>query len=250
MSQQNYQEKLAEIQAIDPKLAVTPNIPIAIALQEAENLYQWCQDDKAALTARGLDWHFVDDLPARTGACRYAQSIWIKEHKSQQEIEKQWKKEAPKAYELRNELLHHFFFAYRNMPDIKVKVAAIAEGSGHADMLQDLSDLSVLGKQYLQQLIKIGMDLSLLDQASQYSGTLGSLLAQVNGINESDSSTKVLRDKAFLLMKQAVDEIRQCGQYTFWRNPDRKKGYASLYFRHVSNRTGKRSEKSGASSSK
>ena len=30
-------------------------------------------------------------------------------------------------------------------------------------------------------------------------------------------------------MKVAVDEIRATGQYVFWRDEDRKKGYASNY---------------------
>ena len=37
-------------------------------------------------------------------------------------------------------------------------------------------------------------------------------------------------------MKQAVDEIRATGQYVFWRDEDRKKGYVSQYLKRVRNR--------------
>jgi hypothetical protein len=38
---------------------------------------------------------------------------------------------------------------------------------------------------------------------------------------------KEMRDKAYAFMKLAVDEIRATGQYAFWRDEDRKKGYVS-----------------------
>ena len=40
-----------------------------------------------------------------------------------------------------------------------------------------------------------------------------------------------MRDKAYTHLKQAVDEVRECGQYVFWRNEARLKGYSSRYFR-------------------
>ena len=43
-------------------------------IQEAENLHAWCRQDKEALSAAGLDWIQVDDLPVRAGALREAES--------------------------------------------------------------------------------------------------------------------------------------------------------------------------------
>ena len=70
-------------------------------------------------------------------------------------------------------------------------------------MIQDLSDLSVLGK------------------ANQ------PLLAAMNGERAENNSAKTIRDKAYTLLKKAVDEIREAGKYVFWKNPDRLKGYYS-----------------------
>jgi hypothetical protein len=39
--------------------------------------------------------------------------------------------------------------------------------------------------------------------------------------------------QAFTHLKEAVDLIRQCGQYAFWRNAGRLKGYRSNYLRKV-----------------
>ena len=47
---------------------------------------------------------------------------------------------------------------------------------------------------------------------------------------EKDSEAMLVRDKAFTYLKQAVDEIRECGKFIFWRNPDRLKGYVSEFW--------------------
>ena len=79
-------------------------------------------------------------------------------------------------------------------------------------MLQELNDLSVLGKDNQELLQTIGVDPRLLNEAAG-----------------DDTDVKDIRDKAYNCMKQAVDEIRKTGQYLFWRDEDRKKGYMSAY---------------------
>ena len=55
------------------------------------------------------------------------------------------------------------------------------------------------------------------------------LLANANGASGEDADMKEMRDKTYTYMKIAVDEIRNVGQYVFWRDEDRKKGYVSAY---------------------
>jgi len=123
--------------------------------------------------------------------------------------------------------LHAFHF----IPDLLSKAQKIAEGSGHADMIQDLSDLSVLGKANTEPLKNINLDLELLDKAAVLSEDMASLLAKANGQKLGDNNLKIMRDKAYTYMKQAVDEIRRNGKYAFWRTPEREKGYVSKYYR-------------------
>jgi hypothetical protein len=47
------------------------------------------------------------------------------------------------------------------------------------------------------------------------------------------------RDRAFTYLKQAIDEIRECGRFVFWRNPDRLKGYTSDYWKQKKSVSGK-----------
>ena len=106
----DFAAKQAEIDAISADQVKSPGLPVDVFLQEAENTVQWCQQDKDKLTAAGLDWTVVDDVPARCGALRQAESLWFKERFSREEAEKEWLEKSPLAYDLRNQLLHDFRF--------------------------------------------------------------------------------------------------------------------------------------------
>jgi hypothetical protein len=231
MSKENFELKLPALEAIEHNKLKNPNMPVAIALQEAEDLYEWCISDKDLLLRAGLDSALIDDLTNRIGACRYIQSKWQKKLLTQEDSQKEWKKQSSAAFKLRDELLHHFSFAYRNSAHLTLKVKKIAHGSGNAEMIQNLNDLSVLGKANPVPLQKIDLDPALLEKAAVLSDQMGELLAKANGERLSENEIKLLRNKAYTHMKQAVDEIRRTGQYVFWQDNERKKGYKSKYFR-------------------
>ena len=174
----------------------------------------------------------VEDLPIRAGACRYAQSLWKRDSQTSEEAEKEWKTKSPAATDFRDVLLHEFTFAFRKHPELLAKVQLIREGSSRADMLQDHSDLNVLGKANADLLKAIGFDMKQLARAAEISDELSAVLAVANGEDGHDDNAKEMRDKAYTYMKQAVDEIRSTGQYKFWRDEDRRKGYVSAYHKN------------------
>ncbi|WP_108807864.1 hypothetical protein [Aquimarina spinulae] len=232
MSKENYDVKLAVLETLPQEEIKAPTLPVDVFIQEAENLYVWTEEDKEILLAKGLDWKmFVEDLPIRTGACRYAQAMWMKERYSQEEASKVWKEKSPKAYEFRNDLLADLRFTFRKRPDLITRVRAIADGEGDADMIQDLMDISVLGKANVPELEKKKYDLRNLELAAQKSDTLAELLAKANGTTLDNSKAKEIRDRAFTHLKEAVDEVRDTGKYAFRKDPERYKGYISQYKR-------------------
>ncbi|WP_299311408.1 hypothetical protein [uncultured Aquimarina sp.] len=232
MSKENYDAKVAVLEALPQEEVIRPRNPINIYVQEAEDQYVWLQEDLEALVAKGLDQaQFIDDLPIRIGSARHAQSIWMKERFGQEEAAKAWKEESPKAYDLRDGLLADFRFAYRRRPDLLGRVKAIAEGTGDADMIQDLSDISVLGKANTEELATISFDLVQLDEAASRSNELADLLAEANGSRLDDSKARDMRDRAYTHLKEAMDEIRDTGKYVFRKTPERYKGYVSRYKR-------------------
>lgn len=208
-----------------------PNIPINVYVQEAENLAHWCIDDLALLTTAGIDNTKIDALKVRAGACREAQSLWVKDRRSVKEAEELWMEKSPLAYDLRDELIHTFRFAFRNEEKLLGRVAEIYDGDGHADMLQDLNDLSVLGKENVALLSIIGFDVAKLEAAAIQADELAELYAIANGIRQSSNEVKELRDRAYSYLKELVDEVSACGKYLFWKTPKRIKGYYSDYWR-------------------
>ncbi len=229
-----YEKKLVEITAIADDQVKTPSsIPVDAYVQEAENLYDWCQDDQEALTAKGLNWELVDDIPLRAGALSRAESLWFKERFTREEAEKLWKEKAPSVYKLRDDLIKDFRFAYRKYDDLTGKVRAITEGTSHADMIQDLNDLVALGEANSEPLAAINFDMSLLDQSDKTADEMASLLAAATGERIDYSESKKIRDKAYTHLKEAVDEVYAFGQYVFRDNDERLKGYRSNYLRRL-----------------
>ena len=242
--EEDYNLKLQVIKAIGPDSIKTPSgIPVEIYIQEAEILYQWCQADKEALVAAGVDWSMVEDILVRCGALANAEALWMKERFGKEESRRKWSQEYPLAYKLRNDLVHHFRYAFRKDGPLSGRVDAIADGTGHADMIQDLINLSVLGKANPELLAKINFDMSLLDQASQMSDQLSPLWAMAIGERMEYSENKIIRDQAYTHLKEAVDEVRDCGQYIFWHNDLRLRGYRSPYLRKVRNKDKENPEK-------
>lgn len=229
-----YQQRLDVIRAIPDDRIKTPNsMPVKVYTQEAENLHSWATDDKDQLIAKGLDWGPVADLPIRCGALKEASARWAEERFTREEAAKQWAIESPLAYELRNELIQEFRFAFRKDTKLSSKVSTIAEGSGHADMLQDLNDLAVLGRAHTDLLAKTNFDMTLLDQAAQKSFDLAALLADATGERADSSETKRIRDQAYTYVKEVVDEVYAIGQFVFRDNERRLKGYHSNFLRQV-----------------
>ena len=234
---EDYNMKLEVIKAIPDDQIKTPHaIPVGIYIQESEDLYKWCLDDQNDLTVKGLDWTLVEDLPVRCGALREASTNWSKEWRTREEAERLWLVESPKAYDLRNEIVHHFYYAFNDDPSLIAKVNKYLEGTTHAEMIQCLNDLSGLGKANQDLLTAIGFDLTLLDLAAQKSDELASIYADATRDRQDFSEFKKIRDQAFTHLKEAVDKIRKCGQFVFWRTPDRLKGYRSNYVRRLNRR--------------
>ncbi|WP_074405805.1 hypothetical protein [Aquimarina megaterium] len=232
MSKENYDTKLVLLEALPQEAVKSPTIPVDVFMQEAENLFVWAEEDKETLVAKGLDWQmYAEDLPTRTGACRYAQAVWMKERYSQEEAAKAWREESPRAYEFRNDLLADLRFAFRKRLDLLARVRAIADGEGDADMIQDLMDISVLGKANIAELEKAKYDLGNFDMAAQQSDSLAELLAKANGATLDNSKAKEIRDRAYTHLKEAIDELRETGKYAFRKDPERYKGYVSRYKR-------------------
>lgn len=172
-----------------------------------------------------MDVTLIDELPPLGGALRHCQALWMSEFRAREEAQKEWLEQSPQAYNFRDDLLHHFAFAYRHHDDILKKVMRIREGRTHADMVQDLVDIAVLGEKYPEPLTAINLDLNMLAQSRTLSHAMSELLAASNGAAGDSSANKQLRDKAYTLLAEKARTIREYGQYVFWKDEAKRKRY-------------------------
>ncbi len=227
--QDDYNQQLETIKAITEMRK--PNMPVAVYAQEAQDLLKWCEPDLPRLYEAGLKEEHVETLAARIGALREAQSIWNATRFTSEDAQKKYNEDSPAAYERRDELLHDFRHGYRRDEKLLKRVRAIADGTGDADMLQDLNDLAVLGRENPAPLEGITFDMSKLDEAAKISDELSSLHAVARGEVTVGPETVKIRNQAYTHVKEAVDEIRKCGEYEFWRDKERLRGYRSEHRR-------------------
>jgi hypothetical protein len=229
-TKEDYEKKLEEIKAIEEDQVKIPNnIPVDVYMQEANNLYQWCRNDKETLTVLGLNWELVTDLPERVGALMEAESRWNEQRFSGKEAAKKWQKESPIAYALRDDILQCFRYAFRKDDELLRKIARFPEGKAHSDMIQELNDLAVIGRDNPLLLKKINFDMTLLDRAAETSPRMRKLLAAANCEREEENDGKKIRDRAYTHLKEAVDRIYECGQFAFRKDDERRRGYRSNY---------------------
>lgn len=225
-----------DLMAIPAEEVKKPSMPVSVYIQEASDLAKWAQQDKEKLTFHGLDWSNVESIPQRAIACRDAQSIWAREFKAMEQAEKEWLQKSPEAFKMRDKLLADFRFAFRKEPSLLAKVTIIAEGASREDMIQDLNDISFLGKSNTGLLEAIKFDLTKLDLAAETAIEMSKLLSDARGENGGSQQLEV-RDRAYTYLKIAVDEIKAYGKYVFAEKRDRLDGYLSDYIRKSKRKT-------------
>ncbi|HMA65644.1 MAG TPA: hypothetical protein VKO63_10615 [Chitinispirillaceae bacterium] len=216
---------------ISEKDCATVTVPAGIAAQEAANLKIWATADKLALEAVGLDWTIVDSLTDKAGFLMDAESRWAARRFEKAEARKKWLEVSPAVFVLRDDLVHSFYYAYRNNKEILARVQEVAEGTTDADMILDLNTINHIGKNNPDELNAIRFDMKLLDTAAETAQQMQELLAQANGTSPVYNEARLVRDQAYTMLKKSVDDVRECGQHVFYRNAARFPGYCSNYLR-------------------
>ncbi|MCX6581986.1 MAG: hypothetical protein NT166_17590 [Candidatus Aminicenantes bacterium] len=242
-NRENLDKILDIISAIDDNRIKTPkHVPVSACVLEASTLYHWALKDKEALIAHGLAWELVEDLQVRQEAVAEAEALWNTQWVGRKELASEWESLSALAYELRDRLLADFRFAFRNQPDLQPMLKRISTKKNHPTMIQDLNDLSVLGRANRPLLEAVRFDMSLLEKAAQTSWDLTALLARTTTARLKVGEGKRIRDLAYTYLKEAVDEIRRTGQYVFRHDKERLSGYISYHLRQANMRQARKSK--------
>ncbi|MCP4221356.1 MAG: hypothetical protein GY765_42415 [bacterium] len=231
-NESDYNLKLEELKTIPSHKAKSPTVPVGICIEEAEYLATWSERDREPLEAAGLSWPLVEDIPIRSGALRQAQSLWFTAVNEDNPDTELWAAGSKEASDFRTVLKHKLSFAFRNNPQLMARIRVVNKGHRQSDLLQALNDLCAMGRKHQELLTAVNIDLALLDRATQYSDELTKALSISQSRKDEATELRILRDKAYLHLKEAVDEVRGYGRYLFWRTPERYMGYISKYYRN------------------
>lgn len=223
-----FEALLPDLQKIpDEDVDENPTQPVYTLMQEAMNLYRWAHRDRKALLGVGLDWSLVESLPARRGALSHAEALWFLADNYPAEATEAWLAAKEEAEEMRGDLIARMRLAYRESPHLLRKLDKIAEGDKDADLVQDLNDLAVSGRDNWALFRAVGGTTEHLDAAAQASDELAGLLAAHEAVSPDDA--KELRDRAFAHLWAAVQTIHKFGKLAFRKDPRRAKGYRNHY---------------------
>jgi hypothetical protein len=233
-------EKLDMLRSLSGPDPGRTTIPVSEFVQEAHDLYLACTKNKEVLIQSGFNWKLAEDLPVRIDALRVSEAKWKSMYKHNRDCDAEWGVALKDGRQLRDELAHNFFYAFRKKPRLYAKVKKIKKGNTIADIIQDLMDLSVLGNKQKKDLIDIGFNLKLLDEAESKSIMLPGHLAKVTASRMESSPLLLLRNRAYAHLKEAVIEIREAGKFKLWRDKNKRKAFTSAYIAKMNSRSRKK----------
>jgi hypothetical protein len=221
----------ARLMALDPDAIESPRMPIAVALQEANDLHTLLVEDASvvpALRAVGLAQEIIDALEPAVAFTRDAQSRWVVT-RDQRKPEAQRAREQ-RGEELRAELLSAANWNLRGDRAALGTLSAIAEGEGLADLVQDLHDLAELVD---RKRAAFAADKTF--DASASAEEARSLASEISaGIGEAKldgdgRQARDLRDRAFTHLAEVVEELRAAGRHAYRHEPRMRRHFTSRY---------------------
>jgi hypothetical protein len=237
-SEDFYLELLPRFSVIPDDECCALSMPAEEVVAEAEQLAVVAQQDRDALLGAGINASYIDTLDTRAGAFAYAAAQHEISISGEVKTKKNWKEKSPLGYELRKTLLHILSFAFRKYQDLMRSIDEIKAGKGNKDMILDLLALYILGKSNPQPLQQINFNFDLLQQAKAMHDELSDILARATLDQGIISEKRRIRDKAFTFLNEAMDEIREYGQFVFVGNPDRYSLYQSSFRQKIGSLSG------------
>lgn len=228
-------EELDMLHAIPVNEVKYPSMPIAVYIQEAYDLYTFSKDHLPQLLAAGLSPGLHESLAARVDLCIKAQSAWASDQATNPA-----KAELEEARQFMAELIRLYRYGLRQQPQHLKRIRRIANQRSNAALFQNLLTMAIIGEEDRELFLPPGLDPALPARARYLSDYLPALYAEYTNKQKSKSDSRRLRDRAFTLLKQAVDELRICGRYLFADNPRLYKGYCSDFMKKKASKQKKR----------
>jgi hypothetical protein len=205
-----------ELEKFPEQKIVATGMPLRHYAQEAVMAYHRFVQDKDALVAGGMNFSIVEKLEVYIGACRQLASETSTTTMPSSSKQKEWEKAKEEAELLAYDIKEATLYAFRSRVDLTGKIHFIYnEGGSNADQIQDLNDYAVIGKANRELMEAVGYDMANFDRAAELSKIMADLLALAT-LDKSDSpALRILRDKAFTIVKTTIDELNLLARFVF-----------------------------------
>lgn len=169
---------------------------------------------KSLLTAE-----MIEALPVRRKVLETAEDLWSREKSAAMSgDQKELRKEAERLKRDIMAALRYFLRNASNGAEIEKRLDAIAEGTGLADLVSDLRQLSGLVEEHEAALSKADLPKKAASRALSLSDALS---GSVKAYSDNDEAQKAidLRNRAFWWLRDVVDEVRAAGRYVYRDHP-------------------------------
>ncbi|MDG5816774.1 hypothetical protein QA601_16880 [Chitinispirillales bacterium ANBcel5] len=208
-----------------------PDMPVDVSAHEARVTVLLLRQDEEKLKSIGYDTTITDRIEEAAGTFSVAEAKLTAILGDQLEAVKIWKKHRDEGYDLRDQVLDALKFACREDDDAMEKLKPFPRRPKQEIMILNLHFLSELGKKYQHHLKKMNFDMKVIEKCKTFGDKLSHLYASAYSA-ERPCQMRVIRNKAFTLMKELMAQAREYVTYLFKKNSTHIKQYSSQYRRN------------------
>jgi len=213
-SKENLDAVRPQIDAVRDEDVIGVGMPLFYYLNQAELTHIRLVAFQPQLEKGKMDFNKVAQLPVLIGACKELYSITATVTLPSLAAQKEWKSLKEEAELLVYDMKIGMEYAYHNYPELLAKIRSIVEGgSSNPEFIQDLNDYAVTGRENKELTDAVGYDAANFERAAELSQRLGTLYAQVTYDRSTTPGQTLLRDKAFTLLRNAIDALNRQARF-------------------------------------
>ena len=205
----------ADIDSVKPDEVAGIGMSHRNYLQESIKVAGFYRQHKAELEAGGMDFTKVAKMLTYHGAARQLYSDAFTLAGVSGVKRKAWEKAYNEAVEIVEDVKAGLVYAFRGDQGLLDKVAEIGVGNSIGDFIQDCNDFPTISRHNRELLEAIGYDMKKVERLAELAVILGEQYADANVERSESPEQTLLRDKAFTLFKNAIDELNAQARYIF-----------------------------------
>lgn len=212
--------QIQKLSALAPSFAEPLDRRVADILFEAREMEAVLEKLGEELIEKSLlSPELVAALPERRKLVEIAEDAWSRARSSlMSDDQKALRKEAERLKRDMMAALRYFLRKAENSEEIDKRLDAIAEGTGLADLVSDLRQLSGLLDEYAEALAKADLPKKASTRALVLADALNGSASVFSASAEAQKAMD-LRNRAFWWLREILDEVRAASRYVFRDHP-------------------------------